>query len=145
MSNFGSSGNLVIGGDHIGKRIRELKNTPADSDKGSIIMVIATDIPLSERQLKRVAKRATISLGRVGSYCGDGSGDIAIAFTTANRIPHYSDTSLLDIRLFHDEKIDKVFEASVEAVEEAIISSLYHAETTRGIRGRLYEGLREYL
>ena len=83
MSNFGSSGNLVIGGDHIGKRIRELKNTPADSDKGSIIMVIATDIPLSERQLKRVAKRATISLGRVGSYCGDGSGDIAIAFTTS--------------------------------------------------------------
>jgi len=82
-----------------------------------------------------VAKRAMISLGRVGSFCGNGSGDIAIAFTTANRIPHDSDHDILTCRMFYDESIDKVFEASVESVEEAIISSLYHAETTHGIRG----------
>ena len=105
----------------------------------------AKDIPLSERQLGRVAKRAMISLGRVGSFCGNGSGDIAIAFTTANRIPHDSDHDILTCRMFYDESIDKVFEASVEAVEEAIISSLYHAETTHGIRGKTAVSLRDFL
>lgn len=143
MSNFGASGNLVIGGDHVGKRIKE--QNPTIKDEGSIIILIATDIPLSERQLKRVAKRAMISLGRVGSYCGNGSGDIAIAFTTANRCSHYSEKSILPMRMFYDEKIDTIFEAAVEAVEESIISSLYHAETTKGIRGNEYKSLREYL
>ena len=93
----------------------------------------------------RVAKRAMISLGRVGSFCGNGSGDIAIAFTTANRIPHDSDHDILTCRMFYDESIDKVFETSVEAVEEAIISSLYHAETTHGIRGKTAVSLRDFL
>ena len=141
MSNFGASGNLVIGGKHYNtKKYREPKK-----DQGSIIMIIATDIPLNERQLKRVAKRAAISLGRVGSYCGNGSGDIAIAFTTANRLSHYSDKNILDTKMFYDENIDWVFEASVEAVEEAIISSLYHAKTMTGIRGNMYMGLQEFL
>ena len=153
MSNFGADGNLVIGGDHVGKRIKEIRDakmkpeTKVDDyqDKGSIIIIIATDVPLSERQLKRVAKRAMISLGRVGSFCGDGSGDIAIAFTTANRMPHYSDKLILDAQLMLDDRIDIVFEAAVEAVEESIISSLYHAETVKGVRGNVYEGLRNYL
>ncbi len=142
MSNFGAPGNLVIGGRHYDTN----KTCISDPrDRGSIIIILATDIPLSERQLGRVAKRATISLGRVGSFCGNGSGDIAIAFTTANRIPHYSDHDILTCRMFYDENIDKVFETSVEAVEEAIISSLYHAETTHGIRGKTAVGLRDFL
>ena len=155
MANFGAPGNLVVGGDPIGARIKaqqdaeqaaQAQSTPEDKkDTGSIIIVIATDIPLSERQLKRVARRAMIALGRVGSYCGNGSGDIAIAFTTANRLPHYSQTSLLPVQMFHDDKIDPVFEASVEAVEEAIVSALYHAKTTVGVRGTVAHGLREYL
>ncbi|MGN0204765.1 MAG: P1 family peptidase [Coprococcus sp.] len=142
MSNFGAPGNLVIGGRHYdtGKCQQE-----CCKDRGSIIMIIATDIPLSERQLKRVAKRAMIALGRTGSYSGNGSGDIAIAFTTANRLPHYSDRNIIDIKMFYDENIDVVFEASVEAVEEAVISSLYYAETMTGIRGNRYMGLREFL
>ena len=142
MSNFGAPGNLVIGGRHYDTNKACISDP---RDRGSIIVVLATDIPLSERQLGRVAKRATISLGRVGSFCGNGSGDIAIAFTTANRIPHYSDHDILPCRMFYDENIDKVFEASVEAVEEAIVSSLYHAETTHGIRGKTAVGLREFL
>jgi D-aminopeptidase len=141
MSNFGSSGNLVIGGDHIGKRIKG----DTKKDEGSIIIIIGTDIPLSERQLKRVAKRAAISLGRTGSYMGNGSGDIAIAFTTENRIPNYSRKDIIETKMFFDNHIDKVFEASVEAVEEAIISSLYHAKTTVGYTGKKVKGLREYL
>lgn len=143
MSNFGAPGNLVIGGTHYDTNYPGV-HTEA-RDRGSIIIVIATDLPLSERQLGRVAKRATISLGRVGSFCGNGSGDIAIAFSTANRVPHYSEHDILPMRMFYDENIDKVFEASVEAVEEAIISSLYHAETTHGIRGKTATGLRDFL
>lgn len=142
MSNFGAAGNLVIGGRHIDTRkcIKDCRK-----DEGSIIIVLATDVPLSERQLKRVAKRSMIALGRVGSYSGNGSGDIAIAFTTANNQPHYSDRNILDMKMFYDENIDRVFESAVEAVEEAIISSLYHAETTTGARGKTYMGLREFL
>ena len=142
MSNFGAPGNLVIGGQHYDTSKAHVSDV---NDRGSIIMILATDIPLSERQLGRVAKRAMISLGRVGSFCGNGSGDIAIAFTTANRIPHDSNHDILPCRMFYDESIDKVFEASVEAVEEAIISSLYHAETTHGIRGKTAVSLRDFL
>ena len=141
MSNFGSSGNLVIGGDHIGRRIKG----DTKKDEGSIIIIIGTDIPLSERQLKRVAKRAAVSLGRTGSYMCNGSGDIAIAFTTENRVPHYSKKDIIETKMFFDDHIDKVFEASVEAVEESIISSLYHAKTTVGYTGKKVNGLREYL
>lgn len=143
MSNFGSSGNLTIGGDHIGLRIK--KNQNIKKDEGSIIITLATDIPLSERQLKRVAKRAAISLGRTGSYMGNGSGDVAIAFTTANRVPHYSDKDIIETKMFFDDNIDKVFEASIEAVEEAIISSLYHAKTTVGYLDKEVKGLKDYL
>ncbi len=147
MSNFGSSGNLIIGGDHIGKRIQNEKeiNEGPVKDEGSIIIIIATDVPLSERQLKRIAKRSTIALGKTGSYMGNGSGDIAIAFTTANRVPHYSEKDILKTKMFFDDKIDNVFEASIEAVEESIISSLYHAKTTIGYLGKEVKGLREYL
>jgi D-aminopeptidase len=142
MSNFGSSGNLKIGNDPIGEKIKYLQKT--EKDEGSIIMIIATNIPLSERQLKRIAKRTAISLGRTGSYMGNGSGDIAIAFSTANQIPHYSEKSILETRMFFDNNIDGVFEASIEVVEEAIISSLYHAKTTEYLDRKFY-GLKNYL
>ena len=141
MSNFGAPGNLIIGGKHYDTNLgREERK-----DEGSIIMLLATDIPLNERQLKRLAKRSMVALGRVGSYCGNGSGDIAIAFTTANRLPHYSEKNILETKMFYDENIDRVFVAGVEAVEEAIISSLYHAETTTGVRGNCYLGLRDFV
>lgn len=145
MSNFGAAGNLVIGGRRIDTRKCNEECGREFRDSGSIIIIIGTDVPLNERQLKRVAKRAMISLGRVGSYCGNGSGDIAIAFTTANNQPHYSDRNIWDTKMFYDENIDCVFEAAVEAVEEAIISSLYHAKTTVGVRGNQYMGLLEFL
>lgn len=141
MSNFGAPGNLIIGGKHYDTNLGRDER----KDEGSIIMLLATDIPLNERQLSRLAKRSMVALGRVGSYCGNGSGDIAIAFTTANRLPHYSEKNILETKMFYDENIDRVFVAGVEAVEEAIISSLYHAETTTGIRGNCYLGLRDFV
>lgn len=141
MSNFGAPGNLIIGGKHYDTNLGRDER----KDEGSIIMLLATDIPLNERQLSRLAKRSMVALGRVGSYCGNGSGDIAIAFTTANRLPHYSEKNILETKMFYDENIDRVFVAGVEAVEEAIISSLYHAETTTGVRGNCYLGLRDFV
>lgn len=142
LSNFGNRGFLTIGGDHIGRRIAQMQKTP---EQGSIIIVLATDIPLSERQLERVAERSMVALGRTGSCCGNGSGDIAIAFSTGNHYPHYSEKHVLSGAYFHDAEIDRVFECGIEATEEAIISSLYHAETTRGIRGNIIRSLRDYL
>lgn len=143
MSNFGGAGRLLIEGRHMGQEIKD--KLEAQQDKGSIIMLIATDVPLTERQLKRVARRAGVGLARTGSYYGNGSGDIAIAFTTANRVPHYSKTAVMDIKMISDNKIDPVFDMAAEAVEEAIISSLYHAETTTGRAGKVKYGLRDFL
>ncbi len=143
MSNFGGAGRLMIDGRQMGREIKA--KLEAQQDKGSIIMLIATDIPLSERQLKRVARRAGVGLARTGSYYGNGSGDIAIAFTTANRVPHYSKTAVMDMKMLSDDKIDPVFDMTAEAVEEAIISSLYHAETTTGRAGKVKYGLRDFL
>ena len=142
MSNFGSSGNLMVDGRHVGREIQQ-KQDGEKQDKGSIIMLIATDIPLSERQLKRVARRAGVGLARTGSYYGNVSGDIAIAFTTANRVPHYSTGAFVEMKMIDDSQIDPVLEMSAEAVEEAIVSSLWHAETLTGRDGRVQRGLRD--
>lgn len=143
MSNFGCFGNLRVDGKEIGTEL----TAAAEAEKGSIIMLIGTDLPLSDRQLRRIAKRATVSLARTGSFLGHGSGDIAIAFSTAeeNRIPHYSDQQILHAAYYYEGKIDRLFEAAAETVEEAIVSSLYHAETMNGIRGKTVHGLKEYL
>ena len=142
MSNFGMAGNLMIDG----RRIDTVHTVPKSNvEKGSVIIVIATDIPLNERQLKRAAKRATVALSRTGSFIGNGSGDIAIAFSNTNIVPHYSERNIIETRMFYDAAIDKVFEATAEVVEEAVISSIYHAETVKGIRGNEVFGLREFL
>ncbi len=143
MSNFGSKRYLTINGDKIGEKIAEAEKS--EKDQGSIIIIVATDIPLSERQLKRISKRAVVALGRTGSYLGNGSGDICISFTTANKIKHYSDTKIINMKMIYEDAIDEVFKAVAEAVEESIISSMYHAETATGINNTTIRSLREYL
>ena len=143
MANFGRAGDLMIGGRHIDTR--SAGDRLAVKDDGSIIMLLATDVPLSERQLGRMARRTAVALGRTGSYCGNGSGDIAIAFTTANRVPNRGGAAVEAYRMVRDDRIDPVFLAAVEAVEEAIISALYHARTLTGFQGRTSVGLRDFL
>ena len=118
---------------------------PPHEDKGSIITVLATDIPLSERQLRRLCHRALVGLSRTGSYCGNGSGEIVIAFTTANRMPHYADTAILPMAILHDDAINPLFRAVAECVEESVLSSLLHAETVTGNHGRTVRCLTELL
>ena len=118
---------------------------PPHEDKGSIITVLATDIPLSERQLRRLCHRALVGLSRTGSFCGNGSGEIVIAFTTANRVPHYSEKAILPMGMVHDDAINPLFRAVAEGVEEGVLSSLLHAETVTGYHGRTVQCLSDLL
>jgi len=108
-------------------------------------MLLATDVPLSERQLKRICRRAGAGLARTGSFYGNGSGDIALAFTTANRVPHEPKSAFVPMTMMDDDHINPVLEMSAEAVEEAIISALWHAETITGRGGKVRRCLRDYL
>ncbi|WP_047981840.1 DmpA family aminopeptidase [Ornithinibacillus contaminans] len=116
------------------------KNNPNNTD-GSIIIIMATDAPLYDRQLNRLAKRAAAGLGRTGSSFDNGSGDIAIAFTTANKYPHNPNTHLESVTYLRDDHqaMNQLFQAAAEVTEEAVINSLKHAETTTGQRGRIIE------
>lgn len=144
MANFGEFGRLRIDGEPVGRRIRDAQNE-VKADKGSIIMLLATDIPLSERQLKRLCRRAGAGLAWTGSFYGNGSGDIAIAFTTANRVPHEPKEAFIPMTMMDDDHINPVLSMSAEAVEEAIISALWHAETITGRAGKVRRSLRDYL
>ena len=146
MSNFGAKENLIIDGIKIGKLIEELDNNKyPGEDKGSIIIILATDIPLTVRQLKRIAKRAVVGLSRTGSYIGNGSGDVVIGFSTVNRINHYETRATIPIKMFNENKMDIAFRATAEAVEEAILNSMVCAETTIGKNGNRRDSLGEFM
>jgi D-aminopeptidase len=104
-------------------------------DGGSIVIVLATDAPLSSRQLGRVARRAFHGLARLGSYSGNGSGDISLAFSTSSRVPHDAPAEPLVERRLHDGALNPLFLAAVEATEEAIVDSLFTATTVVGRDG----------
>ena len=143
LSNFGLKPDFILDGRKLGEEIDKLENF--EMEKGSIIIIIGTNIPLSERQLKRISKRADIGLGRTGSYLGNGSGDIAISFTTANKVKHYEKSDLMDVKIIHENKIDFVFRAVVESVEESVVSSMLHAKTTVGRDNNERKSLTDYL
>jgi D-aminopeptidase len=115
------------------------------AEAGSCIIVIGTDIPLEHRQLVRVAKRAGVGLAWCGSFWGNGSGDIAVAFTTANRVPAEADGAFVEQRVLAEAGIDRLFQAAAEATQEAVLDALAGAETTVGRHGHRRVGLREVL
>jgi D-aminopeptidase len=109
---------------------------PAD---GSIMIVLATDVPLSSRQLKRLAKRCGIGLGRTGSHFSNGSGDIVIAFSTAQLISHFSEESVETREQLRDDHpiMNDLFQGAAEVTEEAILNSLSQSVTTNGRKGHI--------
>jgi D-aminopeptidase len=145
--NYGSRDQLRIAGVPVGREIPE-QRTRKD-DVGSIIVVVATDAPLIPTQLKRLAKRVSLGLGRNGSYSGDGSGDIFIAFSTAN--PGAAGTKgLQHLTMLPNDQIDPIFLATVQATEEAVVNAMIAAETMTGINNRTvialpHDRLREVL
>jgi D-aminopeptidase len=156
--NYGRRPELRIAGVPVGKEIPEhpayedetssLRPTPG-LDTGSIIIVIATDAPLIPTQLKRVARRAALGLGRDGSYSGDGSGDIFVAFSTANS-GMASPKGIHDVKMLPNDSLDPVFLATVRATEEAVVNAMVAADTMTGVDGHTvialpHDKLREVL
>ncbi|PLS15935.1 aminopeptidase [Bacillus sp. M6-12] len=136
LSNFGKKEEFQEFRYSLGK---QNSGSLSETSDGSIILVIATDAPLSDRQLLRVAKRTGVGLSRTGSHYSHGSGDIAIAFSTAHKIPHYSNIiteSRDQVREDHPV-MNEIFTAAAEAVEEAILNSLLQAVTTAGRNGHI--------
>jgi L-aminopeptidase/D-esterase-like protein len=134
--NYGSRQNLRIAGIPVGREIPSGEPSayqPSEiSERGSIIVVIATDAPLLPHQLKRLARRVSLGLGRNGSISGNGSGDIFIAFSTAN--PHAeSGKEALAVKMLPNDNLDHLFAATVEVVEESIVNAMIAAETMTGI------------
>lgn len=146
LSNFGSLEDFVLNGDHIGEglssRIGEAIPT---EDQGSIITVLATDIPLSSRQLKRVIKRVFPGISRTGSYSGNGSGELVLGFSTANKISHYGGNDIIDIKVVNEEKINSIFKATVDATEEAILNSMICANPAEDRKGKKIFSLNELI
>ena len=140
VSNFGARRDLhmLVGAEAAAARTGE---APADPGGGSIMVVLGTDAPLSDRQLRRVAARATFGLGRAGSFASSGSGEYAIAFSTAWRIPHRAQVPTLEPRLLRDDsrELRELFEAAGEATHEAILNSLCVAQPEDGRDGRRVE------
>jgi D-aminopeptidase len=134
--NYGVRPNLRIAGVPVGKEIPDERAYATtsfnESDRGSIIVVVATDAPLIAHQLKRLAHRVTLGLGRNGSISGNGSGDIFIAFSTANPGAAFAE-NVVDLKMLPNEKIEPLFAATVQASEEAIINAMVAAETMTGI------------
>ena len=136
--NYGQRDQLRIAGVPVG---RELPGaTIRDDDVGSIIVVVATDAPLISTQLRRVAKRVALGLGRNGSYSGDGSGDIFIAFSTANPGVAGAD-GVRQVAMLPNDKLNPIFIATVQATEEAVINAMVAAGTMTGINGHTAQGL----
>jgi D-aminopeptidase len=110
---------------------------------GSIMIVLATDAPLSERQLRRLAARATFGLGRAGSFATNASGEYVIAFSTAQRVPHRTDSAELELRLLRDDAqaVRDLFEAAAEVVHEAVLNSLCSAGAMTGRDGHHVEAM----
>jgi len=136
QANYGGRKNLTIAGVPVGKEITDLM--PRDSYEsgnegdGSIIVILATDAPLLAHQMKRLARRIPMGIGKVGGYAHDGSGDIFVAFSTANPNVAFSDGAV-KVEMLPNWMISPLFEATVQAVEEAIINVLCAAEDLEGI------------
>ncbi len=139
LANFGRAGDLRLPD---GRRIGAGAPAP---EHGSCIIVIGTDVPLDARQLGRVARRAGVGLAWCGAFWGNGSGDIAVAFTTANRMPHHARADLLDLRCISEERIDLLFQATAEATQEAVMDALAASPTSTGRDGHIRRGLAELL
>ena len=164
QSNYGSTKDFVVNGRPVGEEVIAMledgkrpkarpeaeKNdetrgghfVPAQVDKGSIMTVIATDLPVTSRQLERIARRAGAGLARTGSFIGHGSGEIMLAFSTANVIR--DEEPFMDVKAVREDLLDLAFRAVVEATNEAVLSSMLHAKTAYGLNGRVWYSLADF-
>ena len=146
MTNWGIRSDLLIDGVPVGREITDLM--PGGHGEGSAIVVLATDAPMLPHQLRRLAQRGGLGLARAGSTGRNGSGEIIVAFSTANRLPHDPPDPVQPVRALVDgpgedtpSVLSALFEAGIEAVEESVINSMFLAETIRGRDGNVVHAL----
>ncbi|MGM0803700.1 MAG: P1 family peptidase [Bacillota bacterium] len=136
LSNFGILSDLQINGRAIGQELKEaLLKSWEEKDKGSVMVIVATDLPVSERQLNRIIKRSVVGLSRTGSFITHGSGEVVIGFSTATKIPHFKPKHITSIPTIYEEDLDLAFRAVGEATEEAVLNSLVTASHVKGRDG----------
>ena len=152
QANHGGRPQLTVAGVPVGREVPELTPERGEVKGKSILIVVATDAPLLPSQLQRLAKRTAIGLGRTGSISTHSSGDLALAFSTANRLPG-SDSPVAELEVLDDEAITPLYQATIEATEEAVLNALTTATTMTGRDGnrvhalpldRLVEVMRKY-
>ncbi|WP_377887825.1 P1 family peptidase [Alkalihalobacillus sp. R86527] len=146
ITNFGILRDLRIKGRAIGEELKaSLQSKWEEKDKGSVMIIVATDLPVSERQLNRIIKRSVTGLSRTGSIITTGSGEIIVGFSTANKVPHEKSSVPLEIKTIHEEDIDLPFRAVGEATEEAVLNSLTQATHVVGRDGNERPALKDLL
>ncbi|MDF3835781.1 P1 family peptidase [Cupriavidus basilensis] len=148
LANFGTMPAFTVAGTRIGGLLAERLQAYAQAqveagpEKGSIIMILATDAPLDARQLRRLSLRAGAGLARTGSVFGHGSGDIALAFSTAYTVPQQADAPMPALAMLHETRLDALFHAAADSVEQAILHALWQADTVHGRDGNQRVALR---
>lgn len=146
LANYGKLPQLLLAGQALGAQLAEACGpVAAEPEKGSIILLIATDAPLDARQLRRLALRAGAGLARTGSVFGHGSGDIALAFSTAYTVPQQADAPMPALAMLHDGLIDGLFQAVADSTEQAIIHALCRARAVTGRNGHQRRALTDLL
>lgn len=147
QTNFGRRGDLLVAGVPVGEALLAYPGDegpePDDIPPGSVMVVLAADAPLDSRQLTRLAKRGALGLARAGGHAANGSGDFVLAFSTAQRVPHVAEQPTREVVVLHDDapEMSALFQAAVEAVEEAVLNSLFAARTVVGRDGHVAPAL----
>lgn len=142
-TNMGALEDFRYYGENLGEKIKDQMAVENHVEKGSVIIVIATDLPLESHQLKRLSKRAVAGLSRTGTVIGHGSGDIVIAFTTDSPVPLEPADYLMYRKIIHDDYLTKIFRQVVNVVEEAVLDSIESAHQVTGFRGRTREAFKD--
>ena len=143
QANFGNAGDLVLPDGS--RPVPAAASTVQPPERGSVIIILATDLPLESRQLARIARRCGAGLARLGAFWGNGSGDIAIAFSTAGRIAHFEEADLVPLTVLNENRIDLAFRAAAEATQEAVLNAMLAAPETTGRDGNRRPSLADWL
>jgi len=143
LSNMGLLEDLILLGKKIGPELKKKIKCKTEEDKGSIIMILATDCPLESHQLKRMSKRAVAGLARTGTYIGHGSGDIVVSFTTDSPVTSKAFDVTTPRQVLHDNYINKIFKAAAEVIESSIIDSMLEADEVTGFNGHNRKALKK--
>jgi len=143
MANHGHLRDLMIGGAPVGLGIQERMKAESGPERGSVIAVVATDLPVDSRQLGRVLRRAPVGLARLGSHIGHGSGEIMLGFTTRNTMPFEEGPAVCARAVLREDLLDHAFRAVIECCEEATLNAMICAETTIGYKGDVLYALKD--